>query len=453
MITDSTRAHSGNNYLQLSTTTAQVWTGNQVIAVNPGDQLTFGGWVYLEPGSATGGMIGWNIEVMDANGNALGIPGASNITAGAWTYQSVNYTVPTGAASVWLYAQIYQPTGTTTVRFDDGFLTGASGQGVHYYHGDHLGSARLMTDSGGNVTWSATYLPFGQEWNPQATTNHYKFTAKERDSESNLDNFGARYYSSSFGRFLSPDPLGIPAAKPAFPQTWNLYTYVVNNPVNLTDPTGLWCVWDDGTGHDDDPKDGGATKTQCHDQGGHWDQTDTVMNMWSDNNGNITAISWVGGTIGLSGSGFTTQNIDAQQPFFDPSQPSTSAVPHACSLLGQIWEATDFRFKVGLSLETGALSGDLSRNTNLSTSQVTYESSLNVYKVVGVSASRSVDPGILNPDTVKPQTDFSGHIGPFGSDKTASKSLTVGGAFVVGGDAVFDLNQFKEISAACKTQP
>ena len=217
VITDSTRAHSGSNYLQLASTTAQVIADNEVVAVNPGDQLTFGGWVYLEPGSATGGYVGWNLSVLDANGNALGFPGATNVTSAAWTYQSVNYTVPSGGASVRLYAQIYQPTGATTARFDDGFLTGASGLGVHYYHGDHLGSARLMTDSSGNQSWSAAYLPFGQEWNPQATTNHYKFTGDERDSESNLDHTWFRQYSSQLGRWMHPDPAGLAAVDPSNP--------------------------------------------------------------------------------------------------------------------------------------------------------------------------------------------------------------------------------------------
>src|SRR5207253_4636833 len=219
VITDATRAHLGNKYLQLSTTTAQVWTADQTIAVNAGDQLTFGGWVYLEPGSASGALVSWNLSILDANGNALGFPAAGNATSATWTYQSYPYTVPAGAASATLYAQIYQPTGLTTARFDDAYLTGASGLGVRYYHADHLGSARLMTDASGNQTWSATYLPFGQEWNPQPTTNHYKFTGQERDPESNLDNFGARYYSSSFGRFTSPDPENAGASLDS-PQSW-----------------------------------------------------------------------------------------------------------------------------------------------------------------------------------------------------------------------------------------
>ncbi len=74
-----------------------------------------------------------------------------------------------------------------------------------YYHGGHLGSSRLMSCENGYPVWEATYRPFGEEHNAQPTVNHYKFTGKERDSESKPDYFGAGYYSSSYGRFVSPD--------------------------------------------------------------------------------------------------------------------------------------------------------------------------------------------------------------------------------------------------------
>ncbi|HET8922587.1 MAG TPA: RHS repeat-associated core domain-containing protein [Candidatus Acidoferrum sp.] len=61
-------------------------------------------------------------------------------------------------------------------------------------------------------------------------------TAKERDSESGLDNFGARYMASSLGRFMSPDSTAY--AKPINPQSWNLYAYAFNNPLLYIDPTG-----------------------------------------------------------------------------------------------------------------------------------------------------------------------------------------------------------------------
>lgn len=70
----------------------------------------------------------------------------------------------------------------------------------------------------------------------------YKFTGKERDSESGLDYFGARYYGSSMGRFMSPDwsktPEGVPYADLSNPQTLNLYAYVVNNPLSRADADG-----------------------------------------------------------------------------------------------------------------------------------------------------------------------------------------------------------------------
>jgi RHS repeat-associated protein len=77
-------------------------------------------------------------------------------------------------------------------------------------------------------------------------------TAKERDQESGNDYFGARYYASSMGRFMSPDPLpwihwqnGNRDAQQKFaayianPQNFNMYAYVNNNPLNKTDPTGM----------------------------------------------------------------------------------------------------------------------------------------------------------------------------------------------------------------------
>jgi RHS repeat-associated protein len=65
-----------------------------------------------------------------------------------------------------------------------------------------------------------------------------QFTGKERDSESGLDEFGARYYSSSMGRFMSSDP-GNAGATNDDPQSWNAYAYARNNPLSYGDPDGL----------------------------------------------------------------------------------------------------------------------------------------------------------------------------------------------------------------------
>lgn len=65
-----------------------------------------------------------------------------------------------------------------------------------------------------------------------------QFTGKERDPESGLDFFGARYGSSNQGRFLSPDPLTGTILHIANPQRWNQYAYAVNNPLFYVDPDG-----------------------------------------------------------------------------------------------------------------------------------------------------------------------------------------------------------------------
>ena len=78
-----------------------------------------------------------------------------------------------------------------------------------------------------------------------------RFTAKERDSESGNDYFGARYYASSMGRFMSPDwsakVAPVPYAKLGDPQTLNLYTYVGNNPLARIDADGHLTIIVPGT--------------------------------------------------------------------------------------------------------------------------------------------------------------------------------------------------------------
>jgi RHS repeat-associated protein len=88
---------------------------------------------------------------------------------------------------------------------------------------------------------------FMYDYSPRFVHCAYKFTGKERDTESGLDYFGARYYGSSMGRFMSPDPVIITPERLANPQQLNLYAYVANNPLRFIDPTGeiLQCAGDD----------------------------------------------------------------------------------------------------------------------------------------------------------------------------------------------------------------
>jgi RHS repeat-associated protein len=110
-------------------------------------------------------------------------------------------------------------------------------------------------------------------------------TGKERDTESGLDYFGARYYGSSMGRFMSPDPLGPWVANAADPQSWNMYAYAGNNPLVNTDPTGYDCVYLNNAGNGAESTDTNSNSGECGNNGGYWvDGTFTSGTVYSNSN-------------------------------------------------------------------------------------------------------------------------------------------------------------------------
>jgi RHS repeat-associated protein len=118
----------------------------------------------------------------------------------------------------------------------------ASG-GPLYYAEDMLGSSRVMVQSNGTLCFDADFTPFGGERDYTTTcATAYKFEGKERDAETQNDNFGAREYSWRFGRWLSADwsatPVAVPYANLANPQTLNLYSMVADDPESFADLDG-----------------------------------------------------------------------------------------------------------------------------------------------------------------------------------------------------------------------
>jgi RHS repeat-associated protein len=127
---------------------------------------------------------------------------------------------------------------------------------VFYYFADQLGTAREIVQAGStSPCYDADFYPYGGERIARdsqghlidSCDSHYKFTGKERDGESGLDDFGARYYSSQYGRFMTPDwssgAVPIPYASLSDPQTLNLYEYVRNNPLSIIDADGHEGGW------------------------------------------------------------------------------------------------------------------------------------------------------------------------------------------------------------------
>jgi len=132
------------------------------------------------------------------------------------------------------------------VARDTDVLGGGQARVWRYYDTDGVGSVRVITDEGGDVVERHDYLPFGEECttgacetNPQGGGgDDRKFTGKERDNETGLDYFGARYYSAPLARFATIDPAMTIQANVVDPQRWNRYAYANNNPLKFIDPDG-----------------------------------------------------------------------------------------------------------------------------------------------------------------------------------------------------------------------
>ena len=116
------------------------------------------------------------------------------------------------------------------------------GNGTTYFSlKDWLGTERMETNVDGSVKSRCSSLPFGDGASCDGSGDYtsLRFTGDEHDWESNLEHTLFRQYSSTQGRWLTPDPAGLQAVDPSNPQSWNRYAYVMNMPTVLTDPLGL----------------------------------------------------------------------------------------------------------------------------------------------------------------------------------------------------------------------
>lgn len=235
---------------------------------------------------ATGG-VAWDIEAgsftYHADGNLATAPAPYSITATTYnamdlpesitaggvtsTYRydnagqliskkvgsgNVEYTIRDGATT--LGAFTLNGSGTPT-SWHFNILAGGAAIGRHtnagarfYYHTDMLGSTRAVVNASGTVTEAYNYYAFGLlneglSYSPGATKE--QFTGKERDAETHMSYFGARYYMPALGRWGVVDPMA-----DQFPG-WSPYNYVMNSPALAVDPNGL------------SPCEAGQSTTEC----------------------------------------------------------------------------------------------------------------------------------------------------------------------------------------------
>lgn len=178
---------------------------------------------------------------------------------------------------------------------------------------DTVGTLRARWDLGSNWDGACTSFPYGDGMACSvAPLSKALFTGKDRDSVSGLDYFGARYYASSMGRFMSPDPH---AGQIDNPQSLNRYAYVLNDPLSNTDPTGMDCVYLNGAGTTVEIDNSGnqaidtnSSKGECMGDatqkgtGGYW-VDGTANTLYLDPNSNAVAL------IGYENGSYTQSPI------------------------------------------------------------------------------------------------------------------------------------------------
>jgi RHS repeat-associated protein len=148
----------------------------------------------------------------------------------------------------------YSPSGADALTWQKSFiylggrlLATESGAGTYqYHHPDRLGT-RLITNSGGSIISEQVHLPHGTALSGESTNygspdnpSKKRFTSYERSDDTKLDHAVNRQYHSGLGRFTQVDPIGMGAVSLSDPQSLNLYAYCGNDPINHTDPDGLF---------------------------------------------------------------------------------------------------------------------------------------------------------------------------------------------------------------------
>jgi RHS repeat-associated protein len=212
------------------------------------NRITTGqGFVYDSNGNLVQDDLGRQFT-FDGNNRQKEVKDAGNNVIGSYLYDGSGRRVKK-ISTFETVVFVYDAGGRLVAEYSNQI---AANPGLSYLITDNLGTPRVITDAAGNVVTRRDFMPFGEELpagNANRTaTNKYgsgaddlrqRFTGYEKDSETELDFAEARYYDNRYGRFTAVDPM-LASGQSSNPQTFNRYAYVQNNPVVLTDPTGMY---------------------------------------------------------------------------------------------------------------------------------------------------------------------------------------------------------------------
>jgi len=180
-----------------------------------------------------GRTLTWNADNMPATVVKGGVTTSYTYNGGEGRIKKVS-----GSVTTRYFGLVEDENGTLVKYYYAGPILVAEQRGTtkSWYHADHLGSIRMLTDASGVKVRSYDYKPFGDTAGQSGSTaNTRGYGGHIKDDESGLIYMGARYYDPALGRFISPDTI-IPDT--TNPQAFNRYSYVYNNPINNTDPSG-----------------------------------------------------------------------------------------------------------------------------------------------------------------------------------------------------------------------
>jgi len=221
------------------------------------NRITSAGYTYDAAGNVSSD--GFHTYTYDAEGNLTAVDGGSSATN---VYNALNQRVSTTEAgtttqfaynvagqrvSIWNTAS---PAGQIVEEYYAGNQRVAyyANSMLHFHHTDWTGTERMRTTFNGAVEATFTSLPFGDAFATASGTDGdpYHYAMLDHDYSSDTDHAQFRQYSSTPGRWMSPDPYD-GSYDVANPQSLNRYTYVLNQPLFATDPSGLKspCIWVD----------------------------------------------------------------------------------------------------------------------------------------------------------------------------------------------------------------